>query len=418
MANIGDAKPSYIQSTSTIQNILNKKPLDIVTNKEWNNVLNTIITTINRNAKSSDVALDYITGILNGKIDFNVNLNAKTLEGHPVDDFILKDSLKPFTAITSTIEHDRYNVNFKVTKNGENSVDVSKAFFTSYDEKIPQYYFLYLTKDDNGDPTLGIITIGAHTSDYGTVLNEAYVGTLFDTNTLFRIPQYSYFAFMYSTPPSTVTDVKTDAKETYYNKVGAPAWEVGVVYNTSEYQDFVRHIFSLVKETEAPINYVTKSVDYYCEFVRADRYVYANDELDSVVYIFLVHSPDGTKKIISESFHTASEYSELLYLDTDSSGNLYIGHEAFPNGEPPNTLSLSNITDSKHDFRNYIAYAYNATKDPISTAAYPEHNIIIDNGHYIGLVLNPHKDTVLARHFIDRLYNDMMYNKIYNVIYS
>ena len=412
MSNIQDAKPSFIKLTSTIQNILQKKPLDIITDKEWNNVLGTIIKTINENAESAGVALDYIKNIINGNVNFDVDINAKTLEGHSADDFILKDSLNPFADIKSTIEHNRYNVNFKVTKKGESSVDVYKDFLTSYSEKVPQYYFLYLTKDDNGNPTIGTITIGGVTSDHGTVLNEAYIGAVFDTSTLLKVPQYSYFAFMYSTPPDTLKNINTDASTLYYNEKGMPDWEIGVIHNIADHQDFVRYIFSVVSNAGILAGYVSNHIDHYCEFVRADKHMDANNALDSVRYHFLVHLPDGTKKYISEEFHMASEYSTLLYLDTDSSGNLYIGREAFSNGDPLDTLDLSNITDSKHDFRNYIAYAYNATKNPISTSDYPEHNLIINNGHYIGLVLNPHKDTILAKQFIDRLYNDMQYRQI------
>lgn len=407
MSNIQDAKPNYIKLTSTILSTLQKKPLDAVTAKEWNTVLRTIIKVINENARSSNVALDYIKDILNGKVDFKVDINAKTLEGHTVDDFILKDSLDPFTAIKSAVEHNRHFASFEVTKREEDPAYVSKSFYTSYEEKVPQYYFLYLTKDDNGDPTIGIITIGGATSDYGTVLNETYIGDVFDTNTLFKIPQYSYFAFMYSAPPDTISDIEIDSSTVYYNEHGVPDWEIGVVHNTAEYQDFVRHIFSLVSATGAPSNYVSKSIDYSWEYNGATL---VSEDGALWELLFTVHLQDGTTKLLRYGLPVHYGHSELLYLATNSYGDLYIASEELPFENPVEEIDLSYVLDPKHDFRSYIAYTF-VTPEP------PVRNLDFNGGRYkanfIGAVLNPHKDTILARQFIDRLYNEMRHNQMY-----
>lgn len=412
MSNTQDAKPSFIKLTSTIQNILQKKPLDIITDKEWNNVLGTIIKTINENAESAGVALDYIKNIINGNVSFDVDINAKTLEGHPADDFILKDSLKPFTSITSTIEHNRYNVKFKVTKKGESSVDVYKDFLTSYSEKVPQYYFLYLTKDDNGNPTIGTITIGGVTSDHGTVLNEAYIGAVFDTSTLLKVPQYSYFAFMYSTPPDTLKNINTDDFTQYYNEKGVPDWEIGVIHNIADHQDFVRYIFSVVSNAGTLAGYVSNHIDRYCEYIRSTPAATEEESVVAVSANFKVHLQDGTTKPLSYVFDIKTAHSELLYLDINVDGDLCIVSEEVSSGDPIEGININYILNAKHDFRNYIAYVYVASEPPIQNSDF--NTEFSHRNNSVGVVPNPHKDTVLAKQFIDRLYNEMQYKQMLN----
>ena len=128
------------------------------------------------------------------------------------------------------------------------------------------------------------------------------------------------------------------------------------------------------------------------------------------VLLFTVHLQDGTTKELRYEFPVHYGHSELLYLATDSNGEFYIASEELPFENPVEEIDLSYILDSKHDFRNYIAYTYVIPEPPVQTPDF-------DGGRYkeryIGAVLNPHKDTILARQFIDRLYNEMRHNQMY-----
>lgn len=415
MSNIKDAKPSYIKIEHIIQSVLEKKPLDIITAREWNNVLNTIIKAVNVNAAASDIAIDCIKGILNGGVDFSVDLDAKTLGGHPVSDFVLKEHINPYTDVSSTIDHNGMVASFVVTESGEeNATRVTKAFSDSLGEEVPQYHFLYLKKDAEGNSGLGVVTIGPRTVAQNNTLEETFIGDTVNVDTFFKVPQYPYFAFMYSAPPGAVSGITIDEATTYTNDEGMSYWEIGIAYNTPEYQDFVRQILDSVAPTEDFLGYLTRN-EAIADYLPKDtnvRWTYNKSEVgqNNATLQFTISTQGGELVTRSHTVSAQGSHGELLYFTTNASGTTYITSTPAPISD----VNMSWITDHVHDFRNYFAYVYVASESPVRIDSTAIHQSLgtFSNGLHLGVVWNPHQDTVLAKQFLDRLYNEMQHTQM------